>query len=1024
MITLSERTFLQPTLSLYLGGTGILVGDRMLSLMEGLGAEERLAMEAFFIDSQQPAIVDHARSRHYCYQNISQFRDPTYRRFSQRRFPANLGITPVVNSCEGCGVTRIFGTASLVTCRDNFASLLQQASGRLRKNRKESTQPMQVFLTASSCGGTGAGMIIDAAALVRHFFRERGETPRIFLFLIGPTVFLEDPTIELREDQRARMRASSYALLKELNHFAQGKPFLSEYRLRDETIRIGNTADDDRLFEWVYFIDGRGEQTGSTRTLAEVAWMIAEAQVHLSVTEVGRKVAESMPNQREERLREYAFHFTHSDQRERLTETERRQMQTASRRTFLASFSVRNTRFPAEEIKTWFRWGWVREALQKILRRGSDGGRSQVEQFDALLGYDGENVLSEGLLADLGLTREQLAFRVREDALQDQALLKALSLGLDPDAAVTAAEEFLNLATWMVEDMKKESSLIAGLEASAATGPARTCAEALAIAFPKWTNFWIDGLARNGRIAERLWEVAGARSTGRGCRFLDGFLAHAADVLSRLAQEGKRRPKLDELEENIADVRRNLRAISKASERENGKGLSWRKILVLLHVEPKVSHDLQRRTKGLLTQVNNLRNKVLVQRSTRIADLLAPAAWEKAAQRLKQWRDTVLAPVITAGSNALTLAENEWKLAHRALRTHQGVNARGRWLAHSTMQVADNALLDTFAASIGGRVSVEDLILQPLQADGISRERRRLTLRSLASFGRQAVVDVLFDQVKDATGAVLAFLDNGWMLPEVASRLDTSAAQTLDIGAEPLASFSRAAIGQPLQSHLLAPEGVPLPEPFGQELGTMNRIASRDPLQFGVVSFVFGIPPNSLHGMADLFWQYAVHVGDQERYAGELDRYPLHVFRDAAESFNEPYSPIGFQLDDSFVQTLIDVAKEIWGENGVKLQIRQFDPQSDEHRRDWNRVIELAETVLHHLILAPDEAEALFRDGRFAAFESLYRLRKHDTRDPKVARDAAGMHGGNGNGSGKAPHGDPVRPAFNSSPVQSPDVQR
>jgi hypothetical protein len=172
-------------LSLYLGGTGVKVGDRLMTMMEELDDDQRSAIEAFFIDSQQPEIVDHARSRHYCYQNLSHFHEPTYKDFTDRRFPANLGITPVINSCEGCGVTRIFGTASLVACRDNFASLLQQASARLRKNREESTQPMQVFLTASSCGGTGAGMILDAAALVRHFFRERGETPRIFLFLIN-----------------------------------------------------------------------------------------------------------------------------------------------------------------------------------------------------------------------------------------------------------------------------------------------------------------------------------------------------------------------------------------------------------------------------------------------------------------------------------------------------------------------------------------------------------------------------------------------------------------------------------------------------------------------------------------------------------------------------------------------------------------------------------------------------------------------------------------------------------------------
>lgn len=1008
MITLTTRTFLQPTLSLYLGGTGVKVGDRLMTMMEELDDDQRSAIEAFFIDSQQPEIIDHARSRHYCYQNLSQFHEPTYKDFTDRRFPANLGITPVINSCEGCGVTRIFGTASLVACRDNFASLLQQASARLRKNREESTQPMQVFLTASSCGGTGAGMILDAAALVRHFFRERGETPRIFLFLIGPSVFLEDPTILLREDQRARMRASSYALLKELNHFAQGNPFLSEYRLRDETIRIGNTADDDRLFEWVYFIDGRGDQTGTTRTLSEVAWMIAEAQVHLAVTEVGRKVSESMPNQREERLREYALNFVHSDHKGRLSDTELARMRTASRRTFLASFSVRNARFPAEEIKRWFQLGWVCEALEKMRERGDDRGRSQVEQFDAILGYDGRTTLPEGLLADLGLTREQLTLRVKEDALQDQGLLKPLSLALAPDAAVTAANELLSLAAWMVDDMKKESSLVAVADSGAGTGPAKTCAEALAIAFPKWTSFWADGLESHGRIADRLWQVAAATTGGRGCRFLDGFLAHAAGVLTRLAEEGKRRPNLDELEENIAEVRRNVKAVSKASERENGRGLTWRKILVLTHVEPKVSQDLQRRTKAVLAQVNGLRNKVLDQRSARIADLLAPAAWEKAAQQLKRWRDDVLVPVNTAIANALMLAENEWRIARRALEQHQGTNVRGQWIAHSTIQIADDDLLHGLADSIGNRVQVEDLVLEPMQGNGISRDRDRLTLRGIAAFDQRTVTDILFRHVQDTTGAVLAFLDNAWMLPDVAARLATSAARVLDTGAEPLAGFSRAAIGQPLQSHLLAPEGVLLPDPFGQELGRMNRIASDDRLQFGVVSFVFGIPPNSLDGIGDLFRQYAVHIGDQERYVGELDRYPLHVFRDAAEGFKEPYSPLAFQLDDTLVKTLLDAAAFLWPQ-GVKLDIREFDPASPEHRRDWDRIVELAEKVLHELVLSPEKAEALFKDRRYAALESLYRLRKHDSRDPKGRRDPDFPQdsGGNGNGSAKPPRDTP-----------------
>src|SRR6202035_3109207 len=307
MLTLTEKSFSQPTLAVYLGGSGILVGEHLLAMREELRRADRGLIETFFIDSQEPLIVDHERARHYCYKDLGVFFEPIYREFTEQRFPENLGADRVVSSCQGCGVTRIFGAASLVACRDDFGALIEQGAARLRKQRAESTQPLQVFLTASACGGTGAGMILDAAAMVRHVFRSRvGESPRISLFLLGPSAFFEDPAIKLREDQRDRMRASAYALLKELHHFAQGQPFISAYRLRDEVIQIGNASDEDRLFDWVYFVDGRSERGGAARSLAEVAWTVAEAQMHLCVTEVGRKVAEFLPNQREERVRKFA----------------------------------------------------------------------------------------------------------------------------------------------------------------------------------------------------------------------------------------------------------------------------------------------------------------------------------------------------------------------------------------------------------------------------------------------------------------------------------------------------------------------------------------------------------------------------------------------------------------------------------------------------------------------------------------------------------------------------------------------
>jgi hypothetical protein len=230
--------------------------------------------------------------------------------------------------------------------------------------------------------------------------------------------------------------------------------------------------------------------------------------------------------------------------------------------------------------------------------------------------------------------------------------------------------------------------------------------------------------------------------------------------------------------------------------------------------------------------------------------------------------------------------------------------------------------------------------------------------------------------VEAHTRGALTFLDNGWMLDEVRARIRTTAARVLDFGSEPLASFSRPALGVQLQSYLLTPREFVMPEPFGRRLSRMNRMTSRDPLQLGVVSFVFGIPPNALEGMTDLFAQYTIHIGDQHRNRAQ-DRFPLHVFREAAEGFDEPHSPLTFQANDNLVRSLVDAARELWGHH-LKLDIREsFDPDSPEHWKDWNRYVELTEKLLRSLIRSPKDAERVFGNGRFPELERLYNTRRH-----------------------------------------------
>jgi Tubulin like len=975
MLTRTESSPLQPTLSLYLGGSGIVVGKSLLKMMASLSKHDRRMIEPFFIDSQEPDITDHSRAQHFCYRDLNQFFQPTFQEFTENRFPANLGANPIINSSEGCGITRIFGAASLVNCRDDFANLVDQATAQLRARRTSSKQPMQVFLTASSCGGTGAGMIIDAAALVRHFFRERGENPRIFLFLIGPTVYLDDPKIPLRQDQRDRMRASTYALLKELHHFAQGNPFRSAYRLRDKVVDIGNVRDDDRLFEWVYYLDGRPELAGPTRSLDEVAWTIAETQLHLCVTEVGRKVAEMLPNQREERMRDYAPDFIHADNKDRLSDGARSRLKRASRKTFLASFSVRNVRFPAEEIKTFFIRGWVREALQMLLNgKPTVGDEALVDRFDALLGFSHGAIQPEGLFAELGLLREQMLSRVNTDANPAEGLPPAPVPGANPDRILDGAKHFLDAARVVVDDLKRAASLIAKTTTDEAA--VVSSATLLANAVPGWKDVWREGLGSDGIIARRFWDLACDPAHGHGLHFVDDLLAHAAEMLDGLATGVKKRPRIVDLAEMLDAAQLRLSGLTRKRDLEQrGLRAVGRNLLLRFKLVKTVHSEVLRKSMRALTKdIESLRQQVIAHRATHVASALAPRAWLIAAHEIRRWRDEVLAPMITASENAFTLADNEWKLAHAALAKHRGVNERGRWEAHTTVQIADDALLASLAEHVS-KVNVNDLVLAPLHDEhGIARERHRLTVRSLARLDRETTVAILFAHVKTGTQSALTFLDNGWMLPQVASRLGTAAAKALDDGSEPLVSFSRAALGQQLQGYLLTPPTLILPEPFGRRLGRMNRLASTDPLQLGVVSFVYGIPPNALEGIGELFTQYADHLGDQLRNSAH-DRYPMHIFRNAAETFDEPHSPLEFQTDDATVQSVVAAAQHVWGNNGgIRLRIREWD---EARASDVNRVIELFEALLLHLVRHPEVATQMFTGGNFPALARLYDNRRH-----------------------------------------------
>ena len=134
------------------------------------------------------------------------------------------------------------------------------------------------------------------------------------------------------------------------------------------------------------------------------------------------------------------------------------------------------------------------------------------------------------------------------------------------------------------------------------------------------------------------------------------------------------------------------------------------------------------------------------------------------------------------------------------------------------------------------------------------------------------------------------------------------------------------------------------------------------------------------------------------RYRGVRDRYPMHIFREAMEGFDEPYSPLEFVTAPDFVEEVFESGEELWRhKGGIHLDIREFDPANAAHRHDWNRCIELAEKILHHLIRTPDDATRLFANFRFPSLSYLYASRRHKTSStwqqaPSSSDDGNGNH--------------------------------
>jgi len=81
---------------------------------------------------------------------------------------------------------------------------------------------ISIFITASIVGGTGNGMLLDLAAMVKDIFKDYWPKPRIYCIIVLPSAFK-------RVVYNRNARANAYAALKEIDYFMSGNTFRAEY---------------------------------------------------------------------------------------------------------------------------------------------------------------------------------------------------------------------------------------------------------------------------------------------------------------------------------------------------------------------------------------------------------------------------------------------------------------------------------------------------------------------------------------------------------------------------------------------------------------------------------------------------------------------------------------------------------------------------------------------------------------------------------------------------------------------------
>lgn len=299
----TQLAAMRPTLVITLGGSGTLVGTRLkahLTAIHGDTWQEKVRILSFDTSDEVADTLHNGRvveledDAEFIYIGDVPIGNIVRHLDNQPAIEARLG--PIIDRFppgamrSGAKQNRGLGLLAALWRFPQIYEALSRAIWALARRDHENDNAMQqrgvnVFIVNSLCGGTGAGLFLDMAALVQSMFDSLGNQGE-FCHITG-VGFLPQAFVGVKGPN---LLANAGASLRELNHMMTRGGFATRYP-NGHDVTLTTTP-----FALYYVIDGIDERGRTWGTIYDLAEMAAEAVYLQMATQLGRKGENAFDN--------------------------------------------------------------------------------------------------------------------------------------------------------------------------------------------------------------------------------------------------------------------------------------------------------------------------------------------------------------------------------------------------------------------------------------------------------------------------------------------------------------------------------------------------------------------------------------------------------------------------------------------------------------------------------------------------------------------------------------------------------